>query len=64
LGARRAQPPRPQPRHPWHLIALRANDELRVHLQIARNNGLTDDEITEVIHTACRIARDVLDETS
>lgn len=32
------------------LIALRADDELQIHFQIARNNGLTDDEIAEVIY--------------
>src|SRR5690606_39433772 len=34
------------------LIALRATDELRFHVQIARNNGLTEDEIAEVIYHA------------
>jgi 4-carboxymuconolactone decarboxylase len=55
------------------LIALRATDELKFHVQIARNNGLTEDEIAEVIYhasgyagfpaanTAHRIAREVLD---
>ncbi len=50
------------------LIALRSNDELGIHFKIARNNGLTDDEIAEVIYhssgyagfpaanTACKIA--------
>ena len=58
------------------LIALRATDELKSHVQIARNNGLTEDEIAEVIYhtsgyagfpvanTACRIAREVLDPDS
>jgi 4-carboxymuconolactone decarboxylase len=58
------------------LIALRATDELTFHVQIARNNGLTEDEIAEVIYhasgyagfpaanTACKIAREVFDETS
>jgi 4-carboxymuconolactone decarboxylase len=58
------------------LIALRATDELRFHVQIARNNGLTEDEIAEVIYhasgyagfpaanTACKIAREVLDADS
>ena len=32
------------------LIALRATDELAVHFKIARTNGLTDDEIAEVIY--------------
>jgi 4-carboxymuconolactone decarboxylase len=32
------------------LIALRASDELRFHFPIARTNGLTDDEIAEVIY--------------
>lgn len=32
------------------LIALRATDELQFHVQIARNNGLTEDEIAEVIY--------------
>ena len=56
------------------LIALRATDELTFHVQIARNNGLTEDEIAEVIYhasgyagfpaanTACRIAREALEE--
>lgn len=34
------------------LIALRASDELAVHFKIARTNGLTDDEIAEVIYHA------------
>jgi 4-carboxymuconolactone decarboxylase len=34
------------------LIALRATDELKFHVQIARNNGLTEDEIAEVIYHA------------
>jgi 4-carboxymuconolactone decarboxylase len=54
------------------LIALRATDELKIHVQIARNNGLTDDEIAEVIYhctgyagfpaanTALNVAREVL----
>ena len=54
------------------IIALRATDELHFHVQIARNNGLTEDEIAEVIYyssgyagfpaanTACKIAREVL----
>jgi len=54
------------------LIALRATDELKIHVQIARNNGLTEDEIAEVIYhstgyagfpasnTALRIAGEVL----
>jgi len=32
------------------LIALRANEELKHHFQIARNNGLTDEELAEVIY--------------
>lgn len=32
------------------LIALRASDELKIHVQIARNNGLTDDELAEVVY--------------
>ena len=32
------------------LIALRATDELTFHVQIARTNGLTEDEIAEVIY--------------
>lgn len=55
------------------LVSLRATEELKFHVQIARNNGLTDDEIAEVIYhcsgyagfpaanTACNIAREVLD---
>ncbi len=58
------------------LIALRATDELSFHVQIARNNGLTEDEIAEVIYhssgyagfpaanTACKIAREVFDEST
>jgi 4-carboxymuconolactone decarboxylase len=58
------------------LITQRATDELRFHVQIARNNGLTEDEIAEVIYhasgyagfpaanTARRIAREVLDADS
>jgi 4-carboxymuconolactone decarboxylase len=58
------------------LIALRATDELRFHVQIARNNGLTEDEIAEVIYhssgyagfpvanTACKVAREVFDAES
>ena len=34
------------------LIALRATDELRFHVQIARTNGLTEEEIAEVIYHA------------
>jgi 4-carboxymuconolactone decarboxylase len=55
------------------LIALRATDELKIHFQIARNNGLSEDEIAEVIYhstgyagfpagnTACQLAREVFD---
>ncbi|MDZ4234450.1 MAG: carboxymuconolactone decarboxylase family protein [Dietzia sp.] len=55
------------------LIALRATDELGFHVQIARTNGLTEDEIAEVIYhssgyagfpaanTACKVAREALD---
>jgi 4-carboxymuconolactone decarboxylase len=32
------------------LIALRASDELRFHFPIARRNGLSDDELAEVIY--------------
>ncbi len=58
------------------LITQRATDELRFHVQIARNNGLTEDEIAEVIYhasgyagfpaanTARRIAHEVLDADS
>jgi 4-carboxymuconolactone decarboxylase len=54
------------------LIALRTTDELKFHVQIARNNGRTEDEIAEVIYhasgyagfpaanTACKIAREAL----
>ena len=54
------------------LIALRASDELKIHIQIARNNGLTEDEIAEVVYhssgyagfpaanSAMRIAGEVL----
>ncbi|HEV7422250.1 MAG TPA: carboxymuconolactone decarboxylase family protein [Mycobacterium sp.] len=34
------------------LIALRASDELKSHFKIARNNGLTDEELAEVIYHA------------
>ncbi|KWX23244.1 carboxymuconolactone decarboxylase [Mycolicibacterium wolinskyi] len=34
------------------LIALRATDEFEAHVMIARNNGLTEDEIAEVIYHA------------
>ncbi len=37
------------------LIALRASDELKIHVQIARNNGLTEDEIAEVIYHSYRL---------
>jgi 4-carboxymuconolactone decarboxylase len=55
------------------LIALRSTDELKIHVQIARNNGLTEDEIAEVIYhssgyaglpaanSACKLAREVFD---
>jgi 4-carboxymuconolactone decarboxylase len=58
------------------LIALRATDELKFHVQIARTNGLTEDEIAEVIYhasgyagfpaanTACKVAREVFDARS
>ena len=54
------------------LIALRASDELKIHFQIALNNGLTLEEIEEVIYhmtgyagfpaavSARKIAREVL----
>src|SRR5213592_3689792 len=34
------------------LIALRSSDELKAHFTIARNNGLTDEELAEVIYHA------------
>lgn len=34
------------------LIALRSTDELTAHFKIARTNGLTDDELAEVIYHA------------
>jgi 4-carboxymuconolactone decarboxylase len=34
------------------LIALRASDELHAHFRIARTNGLTDEELAEVIYHA------------
>ncbi|MCW2554589.1 MAG: carboxymuconolactone decarboxylase [Mycobacterium sp.] len=34
------------------LMALRASDELHFHFKIARNNGLTDEELAEVIYHA------------
>ena len=57
------------------LIALRATEELSIHFQIGRTNGLTEDEIAEVIYhasgyagfpaanTARKIAREVFDES-
>ncbi|KUI21929.1 carboxymuconolactone decarboxylase [Mycobacterium sp. GA-1285] len=57
------------------LIALRAEDELAIHIQIARNNGLTEDEIAEVIYhctgytgfpaanAAMKVAQEVLQPT-
>jgi 4-carboxymuconolactone decarboxylase len=54
------------------LITLRATDEFKAHVRIARNNGLTEDEIAEVIYhasgyagfpaanTARTVAREVL----
>ncbi|WP_319454786.1 MULTISPECIES: carboxymuconolactone decarboxylase family protein [unclassified Mycobacterium] len=38
------------------LIALRANEELKNHFRIARNNGLTDEELAEVIYHSCGYA--------
>jgi 4-carboxymuconolactone decarboxylase len=55
------------------LIALGAEDELRIHLRIALRNGLTREELEEVVYhasgyagfpaagTARRIAEEVLD---
>ena len=55
------------------LIALRATDELKSHVRIARTNGLTEDEIAEVIYhssgyagfpaanSACTAAREALE---
>jgi 4-carboxymuconolactone decarboxylase len=34
------------------LIALRASEELKFHFKIARTNGLTDEELAEVIYHA------------
>lgn len=34
------------------LIALRADEELKNHFRIGRTNGLTDDELAEVIYHA------------
>lgn len=34
------------------LIALRAHDELEIHLQIAQNNGITRGEIEEILYHA------------
>src|SRR5690349_9965679 len=54
------------------LITLRATDEFKAHVQIARTNGLSEDEIAEVIYhssgyagfpnanTALTAAREVL----
>ena len=70
----RPEPPRPQPRHARHAASRCArSDELKIHVQIARNNGLTEDEIAEVIYhssgyaglpaanSACKLAREVFD---
>ena len=38
------------------IIALRAEDELRIHFKIAKKNGLTDKEIKEVIYQASAYA--------
>jgi 4-carboxymuconolactone decarboxylase len=58
------------------LITLRATDELKAHVKIGRNNGLTEDEIAEVIYhasgyagfpaanTAREVAREVFDTES
>jgi 4-carboxymuconolactone decarboxylase len=55
------------------LIALRAEDELKLHLKIGLRNGLTREELEEVVYhaagyagfpaaaTAARIGREVLD---
>ncbi|UGT73592.1 carboxymuconolactone decarboxylase family protein [Mycolicibacterium smegmatis] len=55
------------------LIALRATDEFASHVKIARNNGLTEQEIAEVIYhssgysgfpnanTAMKVAKGVLE---
>jgi alkylhydroperoxidase/carboxymuconolactone decarboxylase family protein YurZ len=76
MVSRRAEPPRPQPCHAWHPHRATRHDELHFHVQIARNNGLTEDEIAEVIYhasgyagfpaanTACKIAREVFDPES
>jgi 4-carboxymuconolactone decarboxylase len=34
------------------LIALRATEEMKAHFRIARQNGLTDEELAEVIYHA------------
>jgi 4-carboxymuconolactone decarboxylase len=39
-----------QPGNLGALITLRASDELKLHFQIALNNGLSLDEIEEVIY--------------
>ena len=52
LGTRGTEPSGPQPCHPRHPHRLAATDELKFHVQIARNNGLTEDEIAEVIYHA------------
>ncbi|MDV3124109.1 carboxymuconolactone decarboxylase family protein [Mycobacterium sp. 21AC1] len=56
------------------LIAMRATDEFESHVNIARNNGLTEDEIAEVIYhssgyagfpnanAAMKVAKRVLEE--
>ena len=56
------------------LIALGAEEEIKAHVQIARTNGLSEEEIAEVIYhstgyagfpaanTACKAARQALAE--
>ncbi|GAA3138020.1 hypothetical protein GCM10020255_013750 [Rhodococcus baikonurensis] len=52
LGARWARETRAQLGHSRILIALGAEDELKSHVRIALNNGLTREEVAEVIYHA------------
>ena len=52
VDARRAQPPRPQPRHAGHPHRAARHRRTASPLQIARTNGLTDEELAEVIYHA------------
>ena len=49
MGAARILQARPQPRHYQRLIAMNRPDQLRSHLALARQNGVTETEIVEAI---------------